>query len=620
MAYPWNEPGWGGAGPALPMPEGGYTAAPVGPLASQAPPPVPVAPAPLPLQGGLSMGLGGVGPMGAPLAPAPNLGVQIGTPTPRFAPPTLSLGGAAMEGAKPGEPARPAVDPSKLALAPGAGAGGLASGAMPTPGTPGWGALNQFEQEQINLLNADMQARLRARGGGGPARTVKVQTGESLSGIANIDPATLADVRAQRKRGAALEKDAAAFERDQAYRSADFGLEQQERRMVALKQQEEIAAREQEALGKIRGQIDTLQQQVMAGEVDPDRLWRNASEGKRAGFLVAAALSGIGSAIAGKPGAPNAAIDGLMRSMDRDNAAQQIRSDDRRQKLNAAQQIYQFTKEAYGSEKAAAHAMNIARLEALKGQFDAEAEVLRTKAPIKATGLDGKPYETTPLDLALERNKNAIDQKIALEELGLQREINGQVSKAFAFKTVGGGGGGGLTLAQMAAIRGQQAKIMRDAAESQAKLGADARKGAPSVIMANGQAYAVPPGMNDEAVKEAQRRITMSEKGLGAVDALAARGQSTGGMVGAAAPVLRLIPGVGEKLADMVADPAQQFSASQLAAILAQASGAGVPSVRQEKLAAEATTPGPRREAALAEVKRELNQGIAVDLRSMGVK
>jgi hypothetical protein len=467
------------------------------------------------------------------------------------------------------------------AAPPGPSKGDPSKGLLPTPGGPQGPApgqsredflagLNPVERELFNLYELQGRPRPMGGGGGGPAKTVMVQTGQGVAGIADVDPKALAALRGARGRAGSLDKAAAEVEGKVAQRGAELGLTAAEQRAQAQAQLEQLDQAQRQALGGIRDQVGMLAQRVAASEVDPDRLWRDAGSAKRGGFLAAAVLSGIGAAIAGKGGGANPALEGLFRVMDRDNAAQAARAQDARAKLNDAQQLYKFTADAYGSEKAATHAMMMGRLEALKAQLDAEAEQLRARATV--------PGST--INLRLEQAKAQIDQKMALEEVQLEKELNGQISKSFAFKTVGGGGGGGPSLASVIKAKEQQNKLLTEAQERAGKGQKDAK-----AVFVDGQPLMANPAASQGSVDKAQDMIFAADNGLDTVKALQARARTAGGMV----------PG----------DPALKIAANNVGSLLANASGGGAPNDAQLKLAEDAVTPGPRQQAAMDEIERQ---------------
>ncbi len=69
----------------------------------------------------------------------------------------------------------------------------------------------------------------------------------------------------------------------------------------------------------IQGRLKTLDGEMMAGKVDPNRLWSEASTGAKIGAVIGMLFSGIGAGVTGKE---NMAIANLNKMIDRDVEAQ----------------------------------------------------------------------------------------------------------------------------------------------------------------------------------------------------------------------------------------------------------------------------------------------------------
>lgn len=580
----------------------------------------------------------GLGPMplaGAPAAPAP---VAAGPspagllPRSALAPgapqrpletlgrPQLSFG--AFNSAGPSGPT--GADPSKLALAPGATTGGGGAPGAGGAGPADWMAgMNPAEREWYNLIEAEKQAELRKRASAGRlVKGGKMQTSEATQGLIGPDADKLAAWRAARGQGAEIDKNLATFDRDVAFRRNDNAGDLLAEQQKGQERLDHLEAARTDALGQIRGQIDGMRAKVMNGEVDPDRLWNRAGDAKRAGFLVASALSGIGSALSGKPGAPNTALEGLFRMMDRDNANQLTKQNQDRQKLDDLQQIHDWTSKNFDSDRAGVAATNIARLEGMKQQFEVEYQNLAAKMPVYA-GRDaqGNVLEKTPLDLRMDQARNAIDQRIAKEEMDLSREINGSISRAYGFtKDQMVGGSAGPSLAKLAGYAGAQSKLVRDAQKASADTAVDLAKAGASggpVIYSNGQRYAVDPALPKDLASKYQDRVNMAEQGLATSKTIRANLKSApvAGRLEKGARIIGL-----DRVADVLADEGRVLGADQLTGLSSQLSGAGVPSEVQARLMQRVMSGGPGAELALNEIDRALNSARQIGLQNLGVK
>ena len=574
------------------------------------------APAPGPLAASPSV----AGPAPAGLLPRSALATPAGPARPLETLGAPRLGFGAFTSSGPSGPT--GVDTKQIITGPGSGA--VARGPAPGQSQGDWmAAMNPAEREQYNLIEAQKQEELRKRASGGQmVKGGKVQTAETISGVVGPDKDKLAAYLRSLAQGQDQAKALATFDRDINFRRADNAGDLQAKAAEDAAREEQMAMAHKEALGQIRGRLDGLREQVMNGEVRPDRLWSDASTAQRAGFMVAAALSGIGAAVAGRGGGPNTAIESLMRMMDRDNDRQRIQQAGRREKLNDAHAIYQETKEAFGSELAGEKAANLAKLEALKQQFETEYQTMAAKMPINA-GRDpvtGEVIEKTALDVRKDQAVNAIDQRIAKEQMELSKELNGQFSKNFGFtqdRYVGGSSG--PSLAKLAAMTGAQGKLARDAqkadADNRGDLAKAATQGAPA-IYSGGQRYAVDPSMPKDLISKNQSTINMADLGLATLDAIEKNPSSKAmGNLEKGARVVGL-----DRLANAMAPDDRVMGADQLTGILAQTGGSGVPSPVQAALAQAAFSGGPGQAAAIAEARRQLRSNKQIGLSNLGVK
>lgn len=521
-------------------------------------------------------------PISAQLAPA-----GLAPRAPQFAPPTLGFGSAMKDsGVTPA-----AVNPTKVETG--------------TPGAPGasggapMGQPNPFLDSYNNLLSAQQAALLRPQPQG---RFVRPPAPEPLVRMGGLQ-----------REGGQIEEALVTGERDVTFRRADRGMDLADERMRGVEEEAKLMAEREAKLAPIRDQLTQIQQEVTAGAIDPDRLWNKASDGKRAGFMIGAIMAGLGQSMAGRGGQPNAAMQSLFTLMDRDNSAQQLAQQARGQKANDLAQLYKQTLDLTGSQQAGVHAANLAKLDAMERQFEAEYEQLRARMPVggaKRDPLTGQPVETSILDLRKDAAINQIRQRRAQEDLALQQQI------AAATKPVGVGGGGNNRAKLLGQIADLEKKKL-DAANEAAKAGREANKDQPHAVFAGGSKLAVDPNAPKEAAFEAQKKINMAEMGLSTIDQMEKRLKDApaAGLVEKGA---RLVGA--DRVANLFADEARLLGTDQVTGLASQLSGAGVPSETQARLFQQIMAGGPGGLAALGEARRILNQGKQVTIRNLGVK
>jgi hypothetical protein len=521
-------------------------------------------------------------PLSAQLAPA-----GLAPKTPQFAPPTLGFGSAMNDKGV----VSTAVNPTKIVT-------GTPGAPGPTGGAP-TGQSNPFLDSYNNLLSAQQAALLRPQPQG---RFVRPPAPEPLVRLGGLQ-----------KEAGAIEEASARGERDVTFRRADRGMDLAEERMRGVEEEARLMAEREAKLAPIRDQLTQIQQDVAAGTIDPDRLWNKASDGKRAGFMVGAILAGLGQSMAGRGGQPNAAMQTLFTLMDRDNSAQQLAQQARGQKAGELAQIYKQTLDLTGSQQAGVHAANLAKLDAMERQFEAEYEQLRARMPVggsKRDPLTGQPVETTMLDLRLEGAVNQIRQRRAQEDLALQAQI------AAATKPVGVGGGGNNRAKLLGQIADLEKKKL-DAANEAAKAGREANKDQPGAVFVGGQKLQIDPNAPKEAAFEAQKKLNMAEQGLATIDNVEARLRAApaAGYLEKGARLVGL-----DRVAGALADEGRVIGADDVTGLKSQLSGAGVPSETQARLFQQMLGGGPGALVATQEIRRALNSARQITVQNLGVK
>lgn len=529
-------------------------------------------------------------------------------------------------------PAGPALapgDPKKLVPTPNQGVG-----APTRPGSPA-SPTSAASQEYKNWLDAEIAAEARKRPSGGTMiKGGKMQTGEQWQGAVGPNADTLAALQGNAKERARMEKlqaDAYA-KRDEAV--AQIGQEQANYEAKAAEIQAQIAARRQEALDGIGGQVSALQKKIASAEIDDGRWWGSKSASDKALVGIAVALDGLVRGLTGRVGQPNAVLQEVYRQQDRDIDMQIKNVEKQRGDLNDLQRVYVQTKEQFGDEALAADAAKLAGLAGFKAKIQAEAakadavqatdpvfqrqqladmaemeaayrQVLGADTPSAQRAAEAKmqklaaqtrSYSVRARLLELDTDRKMLEQQAAIEE-----RMNGTLAKSFGFtqdRYVGGSAG-----ADPKKIRALL-KEKLDTESDQRKLGVTEREAAAKgekdekAVFVDGAPIPVGRGASQASVDKSQDMIFFADSGLDSTRSLRVRSKQAGG----------LAPG----------DPALKLQANKAASLLANASGAGVPSESQLKLAEEAVTPGPRQDAALTEMEQQFRDSKKRALQRVG--
>lgn len=517
-------------------------------------------------------------------------------------------------------PALAPGDPKKLVPTPVQGTAGAPAGSGSN--------LNPAEQELDNLRKAQIAAELGKRASGGTMlKGGKVQTGESWQGAVGPNADTMAALQGNAKERARMEKiQATAYaQRDEAV--AQIGQEQANYEAKAAELQAQIAARRQEALDGIGGQVSALQKKIASAEIDDGRWWGSKSASDKALVGIAVALDGLVRGLTGRVGQPNAVLQEVYRQQDRDIDMQINNVEKQRGDLNDLQRVYVQTKEQFGDEALAADAAKLAGLAGFKAKIQAEAakadavqatdpvfqrqqlqdmaemeaayrQVLGADTPSAQRAAEAKmqklasmtrSYSVRARLLELDTDRKMLEQQAAIEE-----RMNGTLAKSFGFtqdRYVGGSSGPSLD--KIIKIQESRAKDARAADDAAGKGQKDQK-----TVFVDGRPIAAHPGASQGSVDKSQDMIFFADSGLDSTRSLRARSKQAGG----------LAPG----------DPALKLQANKAASLLANASGAGVPSESQLRLAGEAVTPGPRQDAALAEMEQQFRDSKKRALQRVG--
>lgn len=144
------------------------------------------------------------------------------------------------------------------------------------------------------------------------------------------------------------------------------------------------------AVKKIQGEMQENYNAVMAGKIDPNRVWNNTSTAGQVGSLVGVLLSGIGSGLTGQS---NMAMDVINKAIDRDIEAQ-------KQDLGKQKTLYSMNLQKYGNEQAADAATRLHLGTVLSGQLAiGAAKSGSAEAMARANMFDGQMMEKMGMPL-----------------------------------------------------------------------------------------------------------------------------------------------------------------------------------------------------------------------------
>lgn len=541
------------------------------------------------------------------------------------------------EDARPAPPAAP-VGPTLSAGTPGAGlvatpaGGGGGGGAAAGAGGPGGPTFGPASKEYSSWLKSEIAAEANKRPSAGTfVKGGKVQTNESWQGMVGPNADTLA---AMRDNAAAAQKErrlVAASDAELAQKKADLDTQAALAEQKAAETKAEIQQRSTAALGQIGGQMSTLQKRIQGAEIDPTRWFRSKDTADKSLLAISMVLGGVAQVFTKTADKPNPILQAAYSAMDRDVDAQIKNIDKAKGDLSDLQRIYIQTREQYGDEGIAADVTKIAALQGFKAQLAQETAKAQAVQGVERVNDEralkqaeaaywSKVGADTPMaraglekhlaNLAGQTRNYSIRARVAelateraeLEKRAdLEAKMNGTLAKQFGFtqdRVVGGSAGAdpkkirGL-FKELNDVEGDQRKLSVSEREAQAK-----GQGHEKTIFIDGTPLAAHPGASQASVDKAQDLIFFADSGLDTVAGLRKRTGQAGGVM----------PG----------DPTLKLQANKIGSLLANASGAGVPSESQLRLAEDAVTPGPRQAAAISEIEQEFRDAKKQAARRVG--
>jgi hypothetical protein len=374
-------------------------------------------------------------------------------------PPSPAAGGA------PGAVATPAPAPAddrstgaegapsaeQAPAAPHAAVGISAPSGPTTPAAPsgavrfagqgqGGGAADPYAMGAALAMRA---ALAPAAGGGGPARTVKRQTGETIVSQGAPSPETLEAQQAAARAGGDAKLLGLEAEQDKVEQAARWKGAQ----AIAEKAHDDRIQQERERQARKLEDVDRLRQQkleeIEGVSLDPSKFWATKTTGQQIWAAIGLAFGAFGAAMRGD--ATNQAMSVVNAAMDRDLEFKRGTIEKKKGELSELHKYYESVKAKTGDDIAAkleAKAMGLR-------QFQLQAE----KAALES---GNKAAQAQAMALRAQTDKEIADLRAQAESRITQQ-------RTYGFAQVGGGGGGPSMK--------QRLEMLEKAGELQAKAG-----------------------------------------------------------------------------------------------------------------------------------------------------
>lgn len=193
------------------------------------------------------------------------------------------------------------------------------------------------------------------------------------------DLAALRDLEGKERRVANLENDAGYVQARAAEENADTVKLIAEQRARDAAERQAFEEKRKQALGDIYGQIEKKRAEYEGADVNPNRMWQNATTGQTVASAIFMGLGAIGNAIAGDRG-PNQAMQIMQAAIDQDIQLQIRGIDKKGKELGHLGETYQLAKDRFGSEEAGMLAAQIAAGDVLRAKLERTAAEAGTEA------------------------------------------------------------------------------------------------------------------------------------------------------------------------------------------------------------------------------------------------
>lgn len=343
-------------------------------------------------------------------------------------------------------------------------------------------------------LAADLARRMALApnapgGGGGPVRTVRQQTGETIVTEGAPSAATMGAFEGVARQDAANKKLEGEIADEKGERRAEQmkGLESvsaQHDKGVALARE-----RERYALEQNRQEREALLEDIRTTDVSPKAFWGSKTTGEKIAAGIALAFGAVAQGI---KGGENQALLAINKVIDEDLAARRERLATKKEGLGELDKAYQRVKARTGDEVAALLETKAAALAQLKSTFERQALEI------------GDPEVNKDIAIRNARIQADLDRQMAT--LHAQADERVKTSATFAFKQVGGGGGGGGLTAK------QRLELLKDAGDLEQKAAKAAGGAGEGGFVVNGEFHPFAPGMSDGEKAEVRKKAMLIDK------------------------------------------------------------------------------------------------------------
>lgn len=324
-------------------------------------------------------------------------------------------------------------------------------------------------------------------GGGGPVRTVRQQTGETIVTEGAPSAATMGAFEGVARQDAANKK-----------LEGEIADEKGERRAEQLKGLESVSAqhdkgvalareRERYALEQNQKEREALLEDIRTTDTSPKAFWGSKTTGEKIAAGIALAFGAVAQGI---KGGENQALLAINRVVDDDMAARRERLATKKEGLGELDKAYQRVKARTGDEVAALLETKAAALAQLKSTFERQSLEI------------GDPEVNKDVSIRNARIQADLDRSIA--QLHAQADERVKTSASFAFKQVGGGGGGGLTAKQRLEFLEKAGDLESKAVKAAGGAGGDG-------FVVNGEFHPFAPGLSDGEKAEVRKKASLIE-------------------------------------------------------------------------------------------------------------
>jgi hypothetical protein len=192
------------------------------------------------------------------------------------------------------------------------------------------------------------------------------------------DAAALRDLEARERRLGFVDNDLAYVDKRAAEENAETLQVVAEQKARDAAERKAFEDRRQAKLSNIFSQIDNKRQDYERADVNPSRMFENATTGQTIAAALFTAAGALGNAISGDRG-PNQALEIMQAAVNQDIQLQLKDIDKKGKELGYLAETYQLAKEELGSEEAGMLAAQLAAGDVLRAKFERTAAEATTE-------------------------------------------------------------------------------------------------------------------------------------------------------------------------------------------------------------------------------------------------